>query len=203
MFRYRTPDAYVDYWRRWYGPTLKAFEAVGTAGEAALRGDLLDLIARFNVATDGTMVVAERVPRGRDHDALTTRPHHGRVDCHPPVLRVQPMPSRAAMAAASVRVDAPSLPRMFETWTPAVFSLMNSVSAIWRLVRPWTSSGRRRARAGQPERIARQRRRVDRCRRTGRSIRPRAARPSIARSSGCAPRRVAIRAASTSASVAA
>ena len=25
---------------------------------------------------------------------------------------------------------------MFETWTPAVFSLMNSSSAIWRLVRP-------------------------------------------------------------------
>ena len=57
VFRYRTPEAYVDYWRRWYGPTLKAFEAVGPAGEAALRRDLLDLVARFNVATDGSMVV--------------------------------------------------------------------------------------------------------------------------------------------------
>ena len=69
VFRYRTPDAYVDYWRRWYGPTLKAFEAVGEAGEAALRGDLLDLIARFNVATDGTMVV----PNEYLETVITTR----------------------------------------------------------------------------------------------------------------------------------
>jgi SAM-dependent methyltransferase len=57
VFRYRSPEAYIDYWRRWYGPTLKAFETVGPAGEAALRQDLLDLVARFNVATDGSMVV--------------------------------------------------------------------------------------------------------------------------------------------------
>ena len=57
VFRYRSPEAYLDYWRRWYGPTLKAFEAVGPGGEAALRADLLDLVARFNVATDGSMVV--------------------------------------------------------------------------------------------------------------------------------------------------
>ena len=47
-----------------------------------------------------------------------------------------PMIEAAATAAASVREATPSLPRMFETWTPAVFSLMNSSSAIWRLVRP-------------------------------------------------------------------
>jgi ubiquinone/menaquinone biosynthesis C-methylase UbiE len=57
VFRYRSPDAYLEYWRRWYGPTLKAFEAVGRGGEPALRADLLDLVARFNVATDGSMVV--------------------------------------------------------------------------------------------------------------------------------------------------
>lgn len=57
VFRYRTPDAYLDTWRRWYGPTLKAFEAVGRDGEAALRDDLLSLVARFNVATDGSMAV--------------------------------------------------------------------------------------------------------------------------------------------------
>ena len=57
VFRYRSPEAYVDYWRRYYGPTLKAFEAVGEAGRGGARGDLLDLIARFNRADDGTMVV--------------------------------------------------------------------------------------------------------------------------------------------------
>jgi hypothetical protein len=57
VFRYRSPEAYLEYWRRFYGPTLKSFDAVGPAGEAALRADLLALVARFNVATDGTMVV--------------------------------------------------------------------------------------------------------------------------------------------------
>lgn len=57
VFRYRSPEAYVDYWRRYYGPTLKSFEAVGEAGREGLESDLLDLIARFNRADDGTMVV--------------------------------------------------------------------------------------------------------------------------------------------------
>jgi ubiquinone/menaquinone biosynthesis C-methylase UbiE len=57
VFRYRSPGAYLDYWRRYYGPTMKSFEAVGEAGREALESDLLDLIARFNRADDGTMVV--------------------------------------------------------------------------------------------------------------------------------------------------
>ena len=57
VFRYRSPQAYLDYWRRYYGPTMKTFEAVGEAGREALEADLLDLIARFNRADDGTMVV--------------------------------------------------------------------------------------------------------------------------------------------------
>ncbi len=57
VFRDRTPAHFVDYWRQYYGPTLKAFETVGAAGEAALEADLIELIGRFNRATDGTMVV--------------------------------------------------------------------------------------------------------------------------------------------------
>ena len=56
-FRYRSPQTWVDYWRRYYGPTLKAFEAVGEEGRPALEADLLENIARFNRADDGTMVV--------------------------------------------------------------------------------------------------------------------------------------------------
>ena len=56
-FRYPSPKAYLDYWRRYYGPTLKAFDAVGEAGREALEADLLDVIARFNRADDGTMIV--------------------------------------------------------------------------------------------------------------------------------------------------
>jgi ubiquinone/menaquinone biosynthesis C-methylase UbiE len=57
VFRYRSAADYLDYWRRYYGPTLKSFEAVGADGRAALEADLLELIARFDVAGDGTMVV--------------------------------------------------------------------------------------------------------------------------------------------------
>ncbi|HET8785602.1 MAG TPA: methyltransferase domain-containing protein [Candidatus Limnocylindrales bacterium] len=56
-FRDRSPEHYVKYWRTYYGPTLKAFEAVGEAGRAALEADMADLIGRFNRAEDGTMVV--------------------------------------------------------------------------------------------------------------------------------------------------
>jgi ubiquinone/menaquinone biosynthesis C-methylase UbiE len=58
VFRYRSPATWIDYWRRYYGPTLKAFEAVGEDGRAALEHDLFELIGRFNRADDGTMVVA-------------------------------------------------------------------------------------------------------------------------------------------------
>lgn len=57
VFRYASPEAYIDYWTRYYGPTLKAFAAVGDAGRDALRADLLELIGQFNRADDGTMVV--------------------------------------------------------------------------------------------------------------------------------------------------
>jgi ubiquinone/menaquinone biosynthesis C-methylase UbiE len=57
VFRARSPQAYLDYWRRYYGPTLKSFEAVGAEGREALEADLLDLISHFNRADDGTMVV--------------------------------------------------------------------------------------------------------------------------------------------------
>jgi ubiquinone/menaquinone biosynthesis C-methylase UbiE len=57
VFRDHSPVAFIDFWREYYGPTKKAFEAVGEAGREALEGDILDLIARFNRADDGTMVV--------------------------------------------------------------------------------------------------------------------------------------------------
>ena len=56
-FRDRSPEHYIEYWRTFYGPTLKAFEAVGESGREALEADMLELIGRFNAADDGTMVV--------------------------------------------------------------------------------------------------------------------------------------------------
>lgn len=56
-FRYRSPEHWLEVFRTWYGPVHKAFQALPEAGQAALSQDLLALIARFNRATDGTMVV--------------------------------------------------------------------------------------------------------------------------------------------------
>jgi len=57
MFRYRTPEHFLDVFRRYYGPMLKAFDALDTRGRAALSRDIIELISNFNRATDGTMVV--------------------------------------------------------------------------------------------------------------------------------------------------
>ncbi len=55
-FRYRSPEHFVAFFRDFYGPLHKAFEALGDRG-AALETDLLALIAEHNHASDGTMVV--------------------------------------------------------------------------------------------------------------------------------------------------
>jgi ubiquinone/menaquinone biosynthesis C-methylase UbiE len=57
VFRYRTPEHFLDVFRRYYGPMLKAFEALDTRGRAALSRDIIELIGTFNRASDGTMVV--------------------------------------------------------------------------------------------------------------------------------------------------
>jgi SAM-dependent methyltransferase len=57
VFRYRSPEHWLDIFRTFYGPVLKAFAALDAAGQMGLQQDLLALIARFNRATDGTMVV--------------------------------------------------------------------------------------------------------------------------------------------------
>jgi SAM-dependent methyltransferase len=56
-FRYRSPEHFLEIFRNYYGPMLKAFAALDEANGQALRNDLLGLIGRMNVATDGTMIV--------------------------------------------------------------------------------------------------------------------------------------------------
>jgi SAM-dependent methyltransferase len=57
MFRYRSTDHWLAFFRAYYGPTLKAFEALDAAGQERLAADLLELAARHNVATDGTLAM--------------------------------------------------------------------------------------------------------------------------------------------------
>ncbi|MGV7217888.1 class I SAM-dependent methyltransferase [Bradyrhizobium sp. UFLA05-112] len=57
VFRYRSPEHWLDVFKSFYGPMLKAFAALDDNGQAALRRDLLGLVGEFNHAADGTVVV--------------------------------------------------------------------------------------------------------------------------------------------------
>jgi ubiquinone/menaquinone biosynthesis C-methylase UbiE len=57
VFRYRSAQHFVDVFREYYGPMLKAFEALNPAGRKALAQDIVGLIGRFNRSGDSTMVV--------------------------------------------------------------------------------------------------------------------------------------------------
>lgn len=46
------PSGAVDFFRRYYGPTLKAFESLPREAQSSLRRDLVDLQARHNASPD-------------------------------------------------------------------------------------------------------------------------------------------------------
>ena len=57
VFRYRSPEHWLEVFKSFYGPMLKAFAALDETGQAALRRDLMTLLGEFNRADDGTVVV--------------------------------------------------------------------------------------------------------------------------------------------------
>lgn len=69
-FRYRSAEEFVDFFRRWYGPTLKAFAALDDSARDALQHDLVALAQRFDrLDEDGAIAIpstyAEAVARRR------------------------------------------------------------------------------------------------------------------------------------------
>jgi ubiquinone/menaquinone biosynthesis C-methylase UbiE len=57
VFRYGSAEHWLEIFRTYYGPVLKAFAALDAAGQAALAADLIALIGRFNRSGDSTVVV--------------------------------------------------------------------------------------------------------------------------------------------------
>jgi SAM-dependent methyltransferase len=47
-FRFRSADEFVEFFRTWYGPTVKAFAALDADGRGALRRDLVALARRYD-----------------------------------------------------------------------------------------------------------------------------------------------------------
>jgi ubiquinone/menaquinone biosynthesis C-methylase UbiE len=57
VFRYRSPEHWLEFFKTWYGPVLKTFAALEPAAQAALRHDLLALAGQFNRSGDASLVV--------------------------------------------------------------------------------------------------------------------------------------------------
>jgi ubiquinone/menaquinone biosynthesis C-methylase UbiE len=57
VFRYKSAAHWVETFRSYYGPIVKAFAAIDPQAREALQADLYALLDTFNVAEDGTLVV--------------------------------------------------------------------------------------------------------------------------------------------------
>ena len=57
VFRYRSAAHWIEVFRTWYGPLVKAFAALEPAAQSALEADLEALIARFDRSAGTSMIV--------------------------------------------------------------------------------------------------------------------------------------------------
>jgi ubiquinone/menaquinone biosynthesis C-methylase UbiE len=57
VFRYRSAEHFMDIFKSYYGPILKAFAALNADNQQKLQQDLMALIGTMNRADDGTMIV--------------------------------------------------------------------------------------------------------------------------------------------------
>ncbi len=57
VFRYKSPKHWIETFRAYYGPVVKAFETIDAEARKALEADLYALLDKFNVAKDGTLVI--------------------------------------------------------------------------------------------------------------------------------------------------
>ncbi|WP_136657652.1 class I SAM-dependent methyltransferase [Nitratireductor sp. XY-223] len=60
IYRYRSPQHFLEFFRTHYGLLHKAFEKAGPRGEKALADDILNLVDAFNTADDGSMRVPSK-----------------------------------------------------------------------------------------------------------------------------------------------
>jgi ubiquinone/menaquinone biosynthesis C-methylase UbiE len=57
VFRYESPDHFIDVFRTYYGPTHKAFAALDAGKQAALTRDLRDLISQYATPTSRAVAI--------------------------------------------------------------------------------------------------------------------------------------------------
>jgi SAM-dependent methyltransferase len=57
MFRYRSAEHWLEVFRTYYGPILKAFAALDAEGQAGLAHDLIELLRRYNQSGSEALAV--------------------------------------------------------------------------------------------------------------------------------------------------
>jgi ubiquinone/menaquinone biosynthesis C-methylase UbiE len=60
VFRYKSPKHWVEIFRNYYGPIVKAFAAIHPEAREALEAELYNLIDKFNVTRDGTLIIPSK-----------------------------------------------------------------------------------------------------------------------------------------------
>lgn len=58
MFRYRSAEHFLEFFRTFYGPMQKAFDALDIEGQAALRHDIMALIKKFDISTNDALCIS-------------------------------------------------------------------------------------------------------------------------------------------------
>jgi hypothetical protein len=57
IFRYRSPEHWLEVFQTTFGPAIAAFQAPNASGQVRLRDDLLAVVERMNWSGDATMAV--------------------------------------------------------------------------------------------------------------------------------------------------
>lgn len=55
IFRYQSAEHFLQYFREFYGPVQKAFEALEGAEKLALEGDIISLARQYDVSVGETL----------------------------------------------------------------------------------------------------------------------------------------------------
>jgi SAM-dependent methyltransferase len=55
-YRFESAEELVDFFRTWYGPTLKAFEALDDEGKVALEADLVEMVKGYDRLDDADAI---------------------------------------------------------------------------------------------------------------------------------------------------
>jgi SAM-dependent methyltransferase len=56
-FRFTSPEAFVEFFRTWYGPTFKAFAALDADGQRALETALVELVSKHDRLGNGAVAI--------------------------------------------------------------------------------------------------------------------------------------------------